>query len=46
MLAAIRPQLEEFSACFDLPMSQLTEGRFYRLTPNAQNPYKRLYVQN
>lgn len=46
MLAAIRPQLEEFSACFDLPMSQLTEGRFYRLTPNAQNSYKRLYVQN
>lgn len=46
MLAVIRPQLEEFSACFDLPMSQLTEGRFYRLTPNAQNPYKRLYVQN
>lgn len=36
----------EFSEVFGIPMEKIRGKTFYRLTPNAKNPYKQLYVEN
>ena len=38
--------LHEFSKLFDTSMKEIMSKPFYRLTPNAKNPYKQLYVEN
>lgn len=38
--------LREFSERFDISMEEILSKTFYRLTPNAKNPYKQLYVEN
>lgn len=38
--------LREFSELFGTPMEEILGKTFYRLTPNAKNPYKQLYVEN
>ena len=40
----IRPLLEEFCQLFGQDAGEILKGPFYRLTPNAANPYKRLYT--
>ena len=43
-LAEIVPYVQEFAAYFGMAAEALLNGRFYRLTPNAKNPYKQLYT--
>lgn len=44
-LAEIRPYVEKFTEYFGVgPDGE--EKKFYVLTPNTQNPYKQLYIQN
>lgn len=38
--------LNEFSELFGIAMDEIMGKTFYRLTPNAKNPYKQLYVEN
>lgn len=45
-LKKIMPLLEEYSRYFGIDMDNITDKPFYRLTPNAKNPYKQLYTQN
>ena len=45
-ISGIMPYLSDFSQLFDVPMSELTAKGFWRLTPNAKSPYKRLYTPN
>ena len=45
-ISGIMPYLSDFSQLFDVPMSELTAKGFWRLTPNAKIPYKRLYPPN
>ncbi len=43
---SIRADVEEFSAYFGYNANELLSSHFYKLTPNSQNPYKQLYVNN
>lgn len=38
--------LIEFSELFNITLDEIFSKTFYRLTPNAKNPYKQLYTQN
>ncbi|NLL96862.1 MAG: glutamate synthase [Clostridiaceae bacterium] len=38
--------LSEFSDLFGIPVEEMLSKTFYRLTPNARNPYKQLYTEN
>ena len=42
----IKDILVEFSDLFGITMDEIFSKTFYRLTPNAKNPYKQLYTQN
>ena len=42
----IKDYLLDYSATFEVPMDAILEKPFLRLTPNAKNPYKQLYVEN
>ena len=42
----IRKNIEEFSEYFGYNAKMLLGSRFFILTPNSQNPYKQLYVNN
>lgn len=42
----IKPYLKEFSEYFLLDFDLLINDSYYMLTPNAKNPYKRLYTAN
>jgi glutamate synthase domain-containing protein 3 len=42
----IRNVLTEFSQLFGRTMDEIFDKTFYRLTPNAKNPYKQLYTEN
>lgn len=42
----IEDVLSEFSGLFGVPMEEILAKPFYRLTPNARNPYKQLYTEN
>lgn len=45
-MAGLRETLEEYSALFSVSMDEILSKPFYRLTPNATNPYKQLYTEN
>ncbi len=45
-IGKIKDVLSEFSDIFGTPMDEILCKTFYRLTPNAKNPYKQLYVEN
>jgi glutamate synthase domain-containing protein 3 len=45
-LPVIEPYLKEFSALFGADLKELKSGTYYVLSPNAKNPYKRLYTNN
>ena len=45
-LEKIKPLLEQFSEYFGVSLDKITDKTFYKLTPNAKNPYKQLYTQN
>lgn len=38
--------LEEYAGIFDISMDEILCKPFYRLTPNAKNPYRQLYTEN
>ncbi len=42
----IKDLLKEYCGNFDYDISKIINKRFYVLTPNSQNPYKRLYTNN
>ncbi len=42
----IEGELEEFSKVFDISMDKIMDSNFYKITPNANNPYKQLYTVN
>jgi glutamate synthase domain-containing protein 3 len=42
----IGDHLREYSDLFGVPMDVIIGKQFYHLTPNAKNPYKRLYTEN
>ncbi len=42
----IEEHLLEFSRLFGVSMDEILSRPFYRLTPNAKNPYKQLYTDN
>ena len=45
-LDEIKEYLLEFSHVFDFGIDRILSKTFYRLTPNAKNPYKQLYTIN
>lgn len=45
-ISPIMPYLSEFSKLFGVTEKELCSKGFYRLTPNAKSPYKRLYTPN
>lgn len=45
-ISPIMPYLSEFSRLFGVSEKELCSKSFYRLTPNAKSPYKRLYTPN
>ncbi len=42
----IKTELEEFSGLFEIPIEKILDTDFYKITPNANNPYKQLYTTN
>lgn len=42
----IKDVLIDFANTFDISLEEILNKNFYRLTPNAKNPYKQLYTQN
>ncbi len=45
-LEEIKPELLEYADSFNMNMSDLLLGQFYKLKANAKNPYKQLYTAN
>jgi glutamate synthase domain-containing protein 3 len=45
-MKSITDVLAEFSDLFGISMDEILGKTFYRLTPNARNPYKQLYTEN
>jgi glutamate synthase domain-containing protein 3 len=45
-MARIESYIREFAAIFAFGPDDLLNTRYYRLTPNASNPYKQLYTAN
>lgn len=45
-IANIKEILCEYAATFDINTEEIFKKTFYKLTPNAKNPYKQLYTQN
>jgi len=45
-IKGIEDILAEFSDLFGVSMEEILGKTFYRLTPNARNPYKQLYTEN
>lgn len=45
-ISRIKDILTEFSDIFGITMDEILSKPFYRLTPNARNPYKQLYTEN
>ena len=42
----IRPLVEEFCKNFGFNADEILKSHFFKLTPNSENPYKQLYVNN
>lgn len=45
-ISSIKGYLSEFSELFGVDMDELLDKPFYKLTPNARNPYKQMYTYN
>jgi len=45
-LSRLNGILREYAEDFNLDVSEILGKTFYRLTPNAKNPYKQLYTEN
>ncbi|MBQ3843025.1 MAG: glutamate synthase, partial [Ruminiclostridium sp.] len=45
-LKAIKADVELFAKKFDYDASELLNSHFFKLTPNTNSPYRRLYVNN
>ncbi|HOL91283.1 MAG TPA: glutamate synthase [Clostridiales bacterium] len=45
-ISSIKEYLSEFSELFGIGMDVILEKPFYKLTPNAKNPYKQMYTYN
>ena len=45
-LACIEKELKEYCDTFGFSYDELMKEDFYMLTPNAKNPYKKLYIPN
>ncbi|MDR1629498.1 MAG: glutamate synthase [Oscillospiraceae bacterium] len=45
-MAHLQDTLQEYSGLFGVSMDEILSKPFYRLTPNATNPYKQLYTEN
>lgn len=45
-IAKIKDILKEYARDFKLAIRDIMGKTFYRLTPNAKNPYKQLYTEN
>lgn len=45
-LEEIKPVLHEYADSFNMNADELLKGKFYKLSPNAKNPYKQLYTAN
>lgn len=42
----IKPYIENYCSHFGSDMKEILSKTFYKLIPNAKNPYKKLYTQN
>lgn len=42
----IKNELKEYADIFDADINEISKGDFYKLTPDASNPYKQLYTIN
>ena len=42
----ILPYIENYAKLFGVSVETILAKPFYRLSPNAKNPYKRLYTVN
>ncbi len=45
-LEEIEPELIEYAGSFNMNVSDLLKGQYYKLKANAKNPYKQLYTAN
>lgn len=45
-VSSIKEHLYEFSELFGISMDVILDKPFYKLTPNAKNPYKQMYTYN
>ena len=45
-ISSIKEYLNEFSELFGVSMDVILDKPFYKLTPNAKNPYKQMYTYN
>jgi glutamate synthase domain-containing protein 3 len=45
-LKILEPYLNEYCGLFSLNAAAILKESFYLLTPDSQNPYKQLYVNN
>lgn len=45
-IAKIADIISEYARDFDLDLNEILSETFYKLTPNAKNPYKQLYTEN
>ena len=45
-LEIIMKYLKEYSEIFSINLQKILDSKFYVLSPNAKNPYKRLYTYN
>lgn len=45
-MVKIMPLIKQYSEYFGVSVNKITDKTFYKLTPNAKNPYKRLYTEN
>lgn len=43
---SIKEHLDEFSGLFGFSLDDILDRPFYKLTPNAKNPYKQMYTYN
>ncbi len=45
-IKSIQPLLQEYADYFNINIEEFLQDSFYKLTPNAKNPYKQLYTTN
>ena len=45
-LNEIKKYIEKYCDCFDEDETEFSGGKFFLLTPDSNNPYRQLYVEN